>query len=99
MPQTVVAPVGTVAIFNCRHISTDTISWIVNGTSLDELHLPNITTMSDSESFLDGGITHSLIIYALALYSGIDIRCSAYVQLQPYQTPPAVLLIQGWLIM
>ena len=95
VPQSAVVAIETEAIFTCRHISTDRISWIVNGTtSLDESCLPNITTWSDSN--LDVGVIHSLTINGLATYNGTYIQCAAYVQVQPDRTIPAVLLIQGW---
>ena len=95
VPQSVVAAVETEATFACRHISTDRISWLINGTILlDESCLPNITTWSDSLS--DGDIIHSLNISGLATYNGTYVQCAAYVEVQPDRTIPALLLVQGW---
>lgn len=94
VPQSAIVAVETDALFTCRHISTDRISWIINGTTLlDESCLPNITTLSDSLS--DGDVIHSLSVRGLATYNETYIQCAAYVQVQPDRTIPALLLIQG----
>ena len=95
VPQSTVVAIETEAIFTCRHVSTDRVFWIINGTtSLDESCLPNITTSSDS--LQDGDITHSLTINGLATYNGTNVQCAAYVEVQPDRSVPAILLIQGW---
>lgn len=95
VPQSAIVAVETDAVFTCRHISTDRISWIINGTtSLDESCLPNITTSSDSLS-TDGDVIHSLSIRGLATYNETYVQCAAYIQVQPDRTIPALLLIQG----
>jgi hypothetical protein len=94
VPQSTVVAIESEAIFSCRHISTDRVFWILNGTiSLDESCLPNITTSNDS--LRDGDITHSLTISGLATYNGTYVQCAVYIEVQPDRSLPATLLIQG----
>ena len=95
VPQSTVVAIETEAIFTCRHVSTDRVFWIINGTtSLDESCLPNITISSDS--LPDSDITYSLTISGLATYNGTYVQCAVYVEVQPDRSIPATLLIQGW---
>ena len=83
-----------VATFYCQHLSSVGIYWLVNGTSLNIINSPNITTSSS-------GTMHSLSIGTLFEYSGTTAQCVAvFFDGSPtLSTPPVTLLTQGISIM
>ena len=79
-----------VATFYCQCLSCDGITWLVNGTSVNSINSPNITTSSS-------GTMHSLSIGTLLEYSGTTVVCVAlFFDGSPLIfTPSVTLLIQG----
>ena len=79
-----------VAVFVCQHLSSDGIYWLVNGTSLNRINSPNITTSSS-------GTIRFLSIGTHLEYSGTTVVCVATFLdgSLPLFTPPVTLLIQG----
>ena len=93
MPTSLNVTVEVEISFTCQHFSTNALQWTINGTLLDVSHPPNITETSQRLS--NGEIVSTLHIRAFSSYNGTVVRCLAYVEIQPDETPPAVLLIQG----
>ena len=79
-----------VATFNCQHLSSDGIAWLVNETSVNLINSPDITTSSS-------GTMHSLSIGTLLEYNGTTVQCVAsfFDGSPPLLTPSVTLLIQG----
>ena len=79
-----------VATFECQHSSSFGITWLVNGTSLNRINSPNITTSSS-------GTIHALSIGTHLDYSGTTVQCVAtFLHGSPALSIPSVtLLIQG----
>ena len=79
-----------VAVFVCQHLSSDGLTWLVNGTSTNRINSADITTSSS-------GTTHTLSIRTLLEYSGTTFVCVATFldgSLSLF-APPVTLLIQG----
>ena len=79
-----------VATFYCLCLSCDIIAWLVNGTSLNRINLPNITISVN-------GTIRSLSIGTLLEYNGTTVQCVALFLdgTPPLPTLPVTLLIQG----
>ena len=79
-----------VATFECQHLSSDGVTWLVNGTSLNEINSPNIATFSS-------GTIRLLSIVTLLEYSGTTVVCLAlfFDGTPPLPTLPVTLMIQG----
>ena len=79
------------ATFHCQHLSSDTIGWRVNGTSLNKLDSPNISTTS----FTNIG-TKIAFPTLLEFHQTIVVCVATFFDTSPPQfTPPVMLLIQG----
>ena len=79
-----------VATFVCQYLSSDGLTWLVNGTPINKINLPDITISSS-------GTLRSLSIRTLLEYSGTTVVCVATFLdgSPPIFTPPVTLLIQG----
>ena len=79
-----------VAVFVCQHLSSDGIAWLVNGTSLNRIISPDITTSNNGTIFL-------LSIGTLLDYNETTVECVATFLdgSPPIFTPNVTLLIQG----
>ena len=90
-PISVEVPVGSEAVFRCRHSTADIIRWRVNETLLGNNRPTDITSESDS-------LVYTLTIEARLDYNGTTIVCVArFDDGSPDETsqPPAVLRVQG----
>ena len=92
-PLIVAVEQGT-ATFQCQHSLADDINWLLNGTSLNSVHLFNV---SSSVQFNGRIITYILFIGTRIEYNQTTIECEAtFTDGSPSQfTAPVVLLIQG----
>ena len=91
MPLSLNVTVGAAATFHCSHPSADEVSWLINGTTRQNLP-------SDLEgSFHTNSIGTSLTVTALPVYNASEIQCRAYFPdgFPLYITPAAILRIQG----
>ena len=79
-----------VATLECQHLSCDGITWLVNGTSLNRINSPNITSSNN-------GSIRLLSIGTLLEYSGTTVQCVATFLdgSPPIFTQPVRVLIQG----
>ena len=79
-----------IARFCCRNDFVDAIHWRVNGTSVNLLNSPNIST----NTMLSGGL---LSIETLLGYNQTSVECVAtfFDGSPPILTAPVMLLIQG----
>lgn len=88
-PMPVTATLGSTATFNCS--ATSTITWIFNGTVLEELNALDIKT-----SYL--GRTRSLHVPATEEYNNTAVVCEVVIRnpmLRIESSDPAVLRVQG----
>ena len=87
-------PVGIVAKFWCQHSTADSIGWRINGTSLGSFHPKNVSTEGLTTP---NGLSHALIISAVAAYNETLVECVAifFDGSAPRVTPSVTLLIQG----
>ena len=97
-PLTVAVEQG-VATFQCQHSLASAIGWRLNGILLNTENFQNISTASTLGP--NGVSTHILLIGTLLEYNGTTIECVAtyFDGSLPMFTPPALLLIQGMIIM
>ena len=87
--------IGQDAQFSCRHSSADDVGWQINGSSLNRINLPGITT---SISFVDGGVVNMLTIESInTIFDSTTIECVAiFFDGSPTEvTPAATLQVQG----
>ena len=87
------------ATFYCQHTTSDSISWIVNGISLNMINSSNIRSSSSTEQN-DGVKIYSLLIMGnetLLELNHSTIECVAvFFDGSPSQlTQPVTLLVQG----
>ena len=86
---------GQQAVFQCIHLSADTIGWKVNNTALNTLNKSNISS-GDINVLSGGSIQNALMIDALKEYNNTSITCVALtIGYFPEDSPQAMLLIQG----
>ena len=86
------------ATFYCQHLTSDNISWRVNGISLNMINSQNIRSSSSNQQ--NGGKIYSLLITGnetLLEFNHSTIECIAvFFDGSPSQfTPPVTLLVQG----
>ena len=94
-PVSVEVPVGSEAVFRCRHSTADAIDWRVNRTFVGRNPPPDITLGIITEG---GNLVDTLAIVASLDYNGTTIVCVAvFRDGSPDETsqPPAVLRVQG----
>ena len=92
-PSNITQPVGSVAVFRCRHPSADGIGWIVNGTSLTQIPASEIT----NDFIIENDVRiFRLIIPTNLEYNGTVVVCVAtfFDGLTPSVfTPPVTLSV------
>ena len=88
-PKSVNATLGCNATFNCS-VTSGVVSWIVNGTQLSELNLPDIRAYQVRTTFC-------LTVPAVVKYNNTVVVCSATIvgRGNYINSDPAVLRIQG----
>ena len=96
VPVSQVVPVGSEAVFRCRHLTADFITWGINGTSVGRSPPPDITpgTTRDEE----GSLVDTLTVVARLEYNKTVVVCVVeFFDGTPDETsePPALLLVQG----
>ena len=87
--------VGQDAQFSCRHSSADDVGWQINGSSLNRIDLPGITTFI---SFVDSGVINMLMIESIdTIFDSTMIECVAiFFDRSPTEvTPTATLQVQS----
>ena len=93
-PVSVEVPVGSEAVFRCRHSTADNIRWRVNGTLISGRNPPPDITPGVE----DGTPVDTLTIVARLDYNGTTIVCVAQFDdgsSDETSQPPAVLRVQG----
>ena len=88
-------PVGSEAVFRCRHPTADIVRWRVNNSFVGRNPPPDIvpgTTLDE-----DGNLVDTLTIVAIREYNGTTVVCVADFDdgTRLSSEPPAILLIQG----
>ena len=83
------------ATFYCQHLTSDSISWRVNGRAENKIISPNISTCEIQQ--IGGGRIILLSIGTLLEFNQTTVECVAFfIDGTPPQVTPAVtLLIQG----
>ena len=92
-PLAVAVEQGT-ATFRCQHSFADDINWLVNGTSLNRVHSPDVYS---SVQFQGSVTTYTLSIGTLVEYNETTIECVAiFLDGSPsLLTAPVTLFVQG----
>ena len=95
-PSTLVVPANTKATFRCRHQTADSISWLINGTSIVSIDNPDIIP-----DIINGENNHpvnTLNIVARPKYNKTEVECVAtFFDSSPIQRSQVVMLIvQGY---
>lgn len=85
---------GEEAIFDCQFCTTEDISWIINGSTLDELNLPqNISITRHYNIRPHCGVLHRLTINNIFNYNQSTIKCGPSWTNQVSE--PITLWVQG----
>ena len=91
-PSTLVVPANTEATFRCRHQTADSVTWLINGTSVINIDNPDITPniINDEKNHP----VNTLNIVARPKYNETEVECVAiFFNGSPLQRSPAVMLI------
>ena len=90
-------PANAEAIFRCRHQTADSISWLINGTSILSISNPDITPSTINDE--NNNRVNTLSIVARPQYNHTKVECVAtfFDDSQPVQSPAVMLIIvQGY---
>ena len=80
-------------MFRCRHSMTDTIEWIINGTSLSTDHpLPGISNGTMMES---GNMVHTLSITGRVDYDNTEVVARAVLSDGSHEDSTPIAILQG----
>ena len=96
-PSLVAVTLDEMYVYSCNHSETESISWIINNTRLNEISPQPLLISPNIIPLPDGGRVSTLTIGGLREHNGTTIQCLAISQDQSSTavTPPATFLIQG----
>ena len=91
-PSTLVVPANTEATFRCRHQTANSISWLINGTSIVSIDNRDFTPGTINDENNDP--VNTLNIVARPKYNKTEVECVAtFFDSSPVERSPVVMLI------